>query len=270
MSNDKIISSSDHGSIKIWNKQTGECLNEIDVGRHDPVVMVMDDKHFIADQGEKLKIWNVDTLKCVRTLNRQMKGIFSAKVLRNGELILSSAIGIELWDLKNGNLINSIVTNCPLSFEETNNGMILGGSRDLLIRLWERDLSLDISFKGHTDIILSLKALTDDLFASGSRDRLIKIWSIKSGECVKTLEGHEDKIMLLDLIETNYLLSGCNKGLIKLWNLDNYQCVSTYRTKDCRFTHLSESKNELIRLVDEKKIELWTNNFNVFGSTFSK
>lgn len=37
-------------------------------------------------------------------------------------------------------------------------------------------------------------AICDDVIVSGSSDRTVKVWSLKSGECLKTLEGHSSNV----------------------------------------------------------------------------
>ena len=57
------------------------------------------------------------------------------------------------------------------------------------------------------------------LVSSGS-DGLVKLWSLRTSECVSTLDGHEDKVWALDAVEDGgrcELLSGSGDSQLVRW-----------------------------------------------------
>ena len=56
-------------------------------------------------------------------------------------------------------------------------------------------------------------------FTSGS-DGLIKLWTVKTNECVKTLDAHEDKIWALAVNkDEETVISGAGDSTIIVWKV---------------------------------------------------
>jgi WD40 repeat protein len=73
----------------------------------------------------------------------------------------------------------------------------------------------DQTFEGHTNSILRVNFLSrgTQLLSAGS-DGLVKLWSIRSEECVTTLDAHEDKVYRSPQISCKLLnLFGVGLGL---------------------------------------------------------
>ena len=104
-----------------------------------------------------IKIWNVDTGECVRTLTGHSHRVHSLQLLANEWQVLAS------------------------------------GSFDSTIKIWNLDTGECIrTLKGHSSFIMSLQLLPNNTLASGSYDTTIKIWNVDSGKCIRTLTGHSN------------------------------------------------------------------------------
>ena len=57
----------------------------------------------------------------------------------------------------------------------------------------------DETLRGHTSYPWCLKIITNNILISGSYDKTIKIWNIDSGLCINTLEGHLGSIYCLEV-----------------------------------------------------------------------
>ena len=57
-----------------------------------------------------------------------------------------------------------------------------------------------------------------DMIVSGSFDSTVKIWSVRSGECLKTLEGHSDGISSV-AINGDIIVSGSGDNTVKIWSI---------------------------------------------------
>jgi len=83
----RIVSSSDDNTIKIWCLQNGSCLLTFE-GDAYAYKMVWFKENIVVttyDSGQ-IKFWNVDTGKCVKTLNGD-KGVFGLAVDQYGSLL---------------------------------------------------------------------------------------------------------------------------------------------------------------------------------------
>ena len=58
------------------------------------------------------------------------------------------------------------------------------------IRVCDQSLNEVKMLNGHTNGVLCLVRVNEDLIASGSKDKSIKIWDMRTGQCIQTLNGH--------------------------------------------------------------------------------
>ena len=131
--------------------------------------------------------------------------------------------------------------NC-LDFESLH-GMLLTGSDDCTIRLWDlaRWRPLRILY-GHDRPVRALQ-LDGSFACSGAEDRRIKVWRLPSVHStslayfdhstedewlVSTLNGHYDSIQCLQMeANHNKLVSGSADGTVKIWDLQREECLQT-------------------------------------------
>lgn len=106
-----------------------------------------------------IKIWNFDTLTCVKTLNGHEHTVSSLEFTPDGSFIVSA-------------------------------------SRDKTIKLWEISSGhCKKTLSGHTDWVRSISLNTSgNLLASSSDDETIIIWSLEASNQLYSLTGHENKI----------------------------------------------------------------------------
>jgi WD40 repeat protein len=79
----------------------------------------------------------------------------------------------------------------------------------------------------HTDNVVNLKSISDNLFASGSRDQTVKVWNITalfndiSSEAPLTLNCQFGKVNGLDYDkDAKHLISGSIDGLINIYSME--------------------------------------------------
>ena len=140
---------------------------------------------------------------------------------------------IKIWDIENdnNNCVQTLIgherwVKCIL---ELDNGIILSGSDDKCIKLWEYDIEefkykLIKTLKEHNHSVRALCQIDEKYFASGSFDFTIKIWEINTWDCVQTLIGHESIIIWINIvnIEGKKMIASCSDDKsIKLWEKNN-------------------------------------------------
>jgi F-box/WD-40 domain protein 7 len=137
------------------------------------------DKYLFASSHNKFKVWDLETLTCVKTITTTVaKSIYSLAVAGNMLLGGTWNNNIMVWSLKNN------------SFE-------------FLKSLYE-----------HQACVLSL-AVSGQLLFSGSYDTTIKVWSLETLQVIDTLH-HSAKVEAL-IATDKYLISGGTDGSIKIW-----------------------------------------------------
>jgi WD40 repeat protein len=181
-----------------------------------------------------LKLWKVNTGKCLRTFGEHKYGISSVCLSRNGCFVISGGnedtlVGpgtetLKLWEVLTG--------KCLYIFEEYNEVSSLCLSKDEYHVLFSKGCNILLwkiktgrclrTFEGHTGFVASVCLSGDGRFAlSGSYDKTLKLWDVEIGKCLRTFEGHTDKVTSLCLSQDGrFALSGDSDGTIKLWFLD--------------------------------------------------
>ncbi|KAJ3067464.1 protein with putative role during mitosis [Podochytrium sp. JEL0797] len=202
-------------SIKLWDGQNDyKCIRTLQ-GHDDAVSSVS----FIAPRGDFLvsasrdktiKIWEVATGYCVRTLYAHEEWVRMAVASEDGRIVASAS------------------NDHTIQISETSTGESLN------------------QLQGHTHVVECVafaplatckvlsKALGDKevpapgrYVASGSRDNSIRVWDTETGFCVMTLTGHDNWIRSLSFHpNAKYLLSVSDDKTLRVWDLSSSgKCV---------------------------------------------
>ena len=146
-----------------------------------------------AGGGGNISIWNTETSKVVRNLKGHTSGIWSLKVLKNGNLASGSGDNtIKIWNTQSGELLRTC--------------------------------------EGHTGRIDTLEELNEDgLLASGSTDKTVKIWDFRTGDMLKTTGEMPDEVYKLVLLRDENLAIRCFTQII----IVNGKYLEEVRRIDC-------------------------------------
>ena len=201
-------------------------INSINSAHEDNISCIIElksGKTVTGSYDETIKVWDINSLKCERT------------IIDEGEIL------------------------CLLEFEENK---ILAGNKNNNIQLWDiNDSKYSLrknTFKGHSSLINCLVKCNDKLFASASNDKCIKIWNYSNKECIKTLQGHNDNVLSLALLKNGKLCSGSADHTIKIWNLKNFKCEKTLeKHKDSVKCVFQLSNGYIISGSEDNTIIIW-------------
>jgi WD40 repeat protein len=99
---------------------------------------------------------------------------------------------LRLWEVRTGQCLKTLQgqSRWGESVAFSPDGQILaGGSDDSTVMLWEVSTGQCLkTLRGHTDKVWSVAFSSDgQTLVSGSQDETVKIWNVKTGECLKTL-----------------------------------------------------------------------------------
>lgn len=113
-----------------------------------------------------------------------------------------------------------------LSISSINSNIIISGSRDKTIIVWEINRIDEIQIipvkrlKGHSHFVSDLKLSSDGQFCiSSSWDNSLRLWDIATGKTIQSFLGHQKDVLSVCFSkDERQILSGSRDGTIKLWN----------------------------------------------------
>ena len=228
--NGKILAASDeNGKICLWRdfgegEQLSTCLGHIDWVR---AIAFSPNGSTLCSAGtdQNVKLWDVNTGKCLKTLTEHPEGVRSVAFSPQGEIIAS-------------------------------------GSDDRAVRLWNiSDNKCYKMLQEHTDSVLSVVfSPKDKILASASSDKTVKLWNFRTGECLKTLQGHTSSVSSIAFNpEGKTLVSGGDDQTVKLWNILDGKCLRTFQGHSDRIRSVAfaPSGNILASGSDDQTVKLW-------------
>lgn len=185
----KLVSGSGDGVFKVWNIETGECLNTV----------------------------------CGHSPNGCLCLQFDGEILVTG----SAATEVAIWDANTYEQRQMLKGHDDavwcLYFDSTR---IASGSEDASIIVWDRASGEQIiSLGGHKTPVRCLHFAGDTL-VSGGDDGTVKIWSMASGTCIHTLTAHDGSVICLQIIG-NKFITGSFDGTIKVWSIETGKVLQT-------------------------------------------
>lgn len=192
-----------------------------------------------ASQDNTVKIWNLDTRSCVKSLIGHTNWVTTIQLFKVDPNILISASydhNIKFWDIDTGECkrtISSVFGKGVINAFYAKDSYILYGSVGNCLKLYDYSSSVVKStLKGHTNLVncfANLGQFNNYYIASGSDDKTVKIWNLLTGELIFDLVGHKECVnSLVHLTEynNNLLVSISDDRTIRIWNLSRYECVS--------------------------------------------
>lgn len=220
----------------------------------------------IGGSDYSVKLWNVNTGACLNTFIGHASPVKSVVYSPKGDCVASGSWDrtIKIWDIKTGAIITTCKghTGAITSLVFTSDGeKIISASDDETLKLWDVKTGQVITtFTGHTNIIESATISPYDKYiASGSRDNTIKIWNINSGICLKTFVTKAPVTSVAFSPDGMYIVSGSKDNDIRLWYLDDSSSLRTFKghTDEVVSVMFSPDGNQIVSGSADETIKIW-------------
>jgi WD40 repeat protein len=238
---DKLFSCSNDKTVKLWNLNTGTCLNVYEDHENNvPMVQVSLAMNMMVScsRDQTVKLWDVSTGDCVSTLTGHSHAINCVQFKEN--VVVSGDRGghMKVWDLRTEACVKTLSTGLDVvqcvEFvgSKTNELIVAGGSsrvdeKKYPIEIWDLGLGTTMTIlEGHTGFNWALQYdQPAQRLVTGGADRSIRVWNIKTSmcegevlDCIKGRAGnHADSIYTLQF-SSNRVVSGSKDKTLKVWN----------------------------------------------------
>ncbi|KAJ3072293.1 hypothetical protein HDU98_003849 [Podochytrium sp. JEL0797] len=242
-SDDAVLCSGSHNTIKIWNIESRKCLSTMDSGYALCSTFVPGNNHVVVGtKTGELQIFHLGSYTMIENIQAHEGAIWSLQVWpdRRGITTGSADKDVKFWEFalveENGNKKLTLTHVRTLKLNEdvlavrhSHDGKMLAVSLlDCTVKVFYADtLKFFLSLYGHTLPVLSMDISSDGtLIATGSADKSIKIWGLDFGDCHRSLRAHDDSVMAVKFVfGTHYLVSAGKDRLVKWWDCDKFEQI---------------------------------------------
>ncbi len=229
-SGDKLITTSEEGSINIWNIHNGQLLHMLE-------------KH----EGE----WR-----------EGFKKSYTLKISGNYVAIGSSSIKrepgniIKIWNIDTGQLIHTLKASAEIKSLAMNQNKVVTGLGNGKVMIWDvHSGALLDEFKGHSNRIMSI-TIQDNILITGSDDNTAKIWNINDYQLLHSLKGHTWWVNIV-AIHDNKVITGSTDNTIKTWDKNNGQLLYTFKDHSGYINTFAINDNKVISGSEDRTIKIW-------------
>ena len=144
----RIVSGSDGGSLRVWDPSTGQCL-QIMRGHHGSVncIATLPDGHIVSGMSNHyLLIWDLSTGQCLRALKGHRGMVDCIVVLHNGLVVSGSDDNtLRVWNTNTGECKEIMhLTEVNVSHMDFTSALL---ARNLKKLLWQNGAKCDRNTK---------------------------------------------------------------------------------------------------------------------------
>lgn len=200
------------------------------------VAISPDGGYVAAVAAATIKIWQIETGECLQTIAAHSGSWVPRLVFSADSRTLMSSGGedcrVRLWDVRTGACLQTLEFTCETldcDFSPDNRAIAVALD-DRTIAIWDRSTqSCTRTFTGHQHQVWSVAFSPDGhTLVSGSTDRSVKIWQVATGECRHTCTGHGDQVWRVAVsADGKTIASTSTDNTVKLWSLQTGQCIRT-------------------------------------------
>ncbi|MDQ6662350.1 MAG: WD40 repeat domain-containing protein, partial [Chloroflexota bacterium] len=269
----RLISSSDDQTIRIWDVQSGRQLQTLQGHTNRVRTLALSADGTVLASGsddQTVRLWDMASNQCFRIIEGHIHPIWAVALSRDGKIVASGSNNgaegrIQLWDVQTGALLRALAEPIggvrSLAFN-TDGTLLVSGSNDQIVRLWDVEHGQCLKLcTGHTSRVWSVAFSPDGkIFASGSEDNTVRLWETTSGMCLSILQHHTSGVRSVAFNPSgNMLATGGEDQTVRLWDVNMRYCLKTLQGHTNRLWSavFSPDGKTIASCHESKVIRLW-------------
>ncbi|KAJ9500683.1 beta transducin [Exophiala xenobiotica] len=287
-SDDRMLATASHGSLKIWNTRTQSCLRTLDCGYALCMAFLPGDKIVVIGTREgTLEVFDIAASNLLDTINAHERDIWSLQVSPDGKSLVTGSAdkSAKFWQFKvvQEEVLGTNRTNAKLTLVHSrtlkvandilsvcfspDERLLAVSTLDNTVKVFFVDsLKLFLTLYGHKLPVLSMDISYDSkLIVTSSADKNVRVWGLDFGDCHKAFFAHQDSILSVLFVPNNnegnghHFFSASKDKVIKYYDADKFEQIQKLdgHHGEIWAMAVAHSGEFLISASHDKSIKMW-------------
>jgi serine/threonine protein kinase len=218
-----VTAGSDH-VLRLWSLPDGSSLKSLSGHTEQVTTLAMSqDSHLLVSGSADrvVRLWDISLGKALQEFKGHQQAVTAVAISPDAQTVVSGSKDgtLRLWDAQTGILLQTFklpkVEVTAVAYGMTPDTLI-SASSDRQLQVWDlRTGKLRRTFVGHTDPIVGLQAVDDQMVMSFSRDRAL-VWNLQREELVRVFSGNS-ATPVAALLNNRQMVRVDDNGSVQVW-----------------------------------------------------